>query len=166
MLWSLAFVTRTLRRTTGKFREAREYRPHRLRQGDPVSHDFWARLHPSLRVGYSLALTLFVTIWLLCTIFTIWAGSSLPLQPGLVVTLSTGSCSALRRSNFWLHLLINAIASGAYATSSYIMQRLAAPTRAEIDNAHEHQTQLKIGSLALTNFASLNKKKLIIFAIL
>ncbi|KPI41717.1 uncharacterized protein AB675_9089 [Cyphellophora attinorum] len=126
----------------------------------------WTRLHPSLQQGYKLCLSLVAAVWLLCLIFAIWAGATHPVGAGFVVTLRTGSCSAVSRSNFWIHLLINAVASAIYAVSSYVMQRLAAPTRIDIDNAHREASSLKIGSLAISNFSVLSKKKLATFALL
>ncbi|RYC56382.1 hypothetical protein CHU98_g9820 [Xylaria longipes] len=46
------------------------------------------------------------------------------------------------------------------------MQRLAAPAREDIDRAHDAEKPMKIGSLALANFAVLSKKRLGVFFLL
>ena len=150
-----------------QYRALRDSRRRRV-QDDAVPWDWslWSRLHPSLQQGYKLCLGLVAAVWLLCLIFAIWVGVGHTVGEGFVVALQTGDCSTVSRSNFWIHLLINAVASSIYAVSSYVMQRLAAPTRLDVDNAHRDAAKLKIGSLALTNFSLLSKKKLIVFSLL
>lgn len=150
-----------------KYSRLRDYR-HRRIQDEPITWNIglWTRLHPSLRSGYKWCLTLVGSVWLLCLVFTIWTVANHESGDGLVFTLQTGSRSAVRRSNLWVHLLINTVASSVYAVSSYVMQKLAAPTRADIDNAHREGASVKVGSLAVTNFALLSKKKFAVFALL
>jgi len=56
--------------------------------------------------------------------------------------------------------------ASVYSISSYVMQRLAALTRADIDNAHREGASVNVGSLAVTNFALLSEKKFAVFALL
>ncbi|KAI1338532.1 hypothetical protein F5Y15DRAFT_120594 [Xylariaceae sp. FL0016] len=144
-----------------------DYRHRRIRD-ESVSWDLniWKRLHPSLQQGFKYCLIVVSSAWTLCLIFTIWVATGHKAEPGLVFTLQTGSCKAAESVNFWVHLLINSLASALYAVSSFIMQRLAAPTRQDIDRAHQARSSMKIGSLAITNFALLSKKRLAVFGVL
>lgn len=161
--WSMEAV----KQPAAEFRKLRDYRHHRIRDAHHrPSSNLWQRLHPTLRSGYKLALTVFGSAWLLCFIFTVWAGTTRKIEQGLVVTLTTGGCAAIRAKNFWIHLLINIIASGVYATSSYVLQRIVAPTRAEVDNIHKQGGSLSIGSLSVSNAFVLSRKKLITFSVL
>ncbi|KAH6889430.1 hypothetical protein B0T10DRAFT_404784 [Thelonectria olida] len=65
--------------------------------------------------------------------------------------LFEGSCSTSRRLNTLLHLLINILSSILLAASSYGMQCLSAPTRAEVDKAHRAQKWMDIGILSVRN---------------
>ncbi|KAI1363998.1 hypothetical protein F5Y08DRAFT_353847 [Xylaria arbuscula] len=152
-----------------KYRRLRDYRHHRINDA-PVtwSSSAWKRLHPSLQQGYKYCLGIVASIWVLVLVFSIWVGTVHKAQAGLVFTLQTGSCSAAESINFWVHLVVNGIASTLYAISSFVMQRLAAPSREDIDRGH-NQTPLlttKIGSLAIGNFIVLSKKRLVVFFLL
>ncbi|KAI0898564.1 hypothetical protein F4806DRAFT_494224 [Annulohypoxylon nitens] len=126
----------------------------------------WSRLHPSLQQGYKYCFVIVTTVWILCVVFSVWVGVSHQASPGLVYTLQTGSCATIRDTNFWIHLLINILASALYAISLYVMQRLAAPTREDVDKVHSAQGVLKIGSLAIRNLALLRRKRCLVFTLL
>ncbi|KAJ9642762.1 hypothetical protein H2204_002410 [Knufia peltigerae] len=126
----------------------------------------WAQIHPSLKTGYTFCLYNVASILVVTLIVAIWAGASHRTGDGLVVTLFNGDCSTASEANFWVHLLINVLASSLFATSSYMMQRLAAPTREDLDRAHRINKTLNVGTLSLTNFALLSKQRLAVFALL
>lgn len=56
-----------------------------------------------------------------------------------------GDCSTVKRLDQWLHLLINLLGTGMLSASNYCMQLQAAPTRENVDKAHEIGKWLDIG---------------------
>jgi hypothetical protein len=74
-------------------------------------------------------------------------------HPNGVGTIYQGSCTTAKQLDRWLHLLINLLGTGMLMASNYCMQLQAAPTRANIDKAHENGTWLDIGVPSLRNFA-------------
>ncbi|KAI0172715.1 hypothetical protein GGR52DRAFT_419276 [Hypoxylon sp. FL1284] len=151
-------------------REYHRFQDHRERRTRDEhftwSLDLWKRLHPSLQQGYKYCLILVVSVWLLCLVYAIWIGATHKAEPGLVYTLQTGNCGAARSLNFWIHLVINIQASSLYAVSSFVMQRIVAPAREDVDKAHHARQQLKIGSLAIMNLSLLGNKRVSVFALL
>ncbi|KAI2468929.1 hypothetical protein F4781DRAFT_422344 [Annulohypoxylon bovei var. microspora] len=150
-----------------KYHKFQDHRNRRSQDG-PLSWDLglWSRLHPSLQQGYKYCFAVVASVWILCFAFTIWVSVSYKASEGLVYTPQTGNCTAVRETNFWIHLLINILASALYTISSYIMQRLAAPTREDINKAHHAREGLRIGSLAIRNLALLGRKRRLVFALL
>ncbi|KAK8077002.1 hypothetical protein PG996_003172, partial [Apiospora saccharicola] len=70
-----------------------------------------------------------------------------------------GSCDYSRNLNIGLHLLLNLISSAVLASSNYFMQIINAPSRHEIDRAHQILTSLEIGIPSLKNLSYLSKSK-------
>lgn len=79
-----------------------------------------------------------------------------------VGTLYKGDCGKVKTLNQWMHLLINLLSTGMLSASNYCMQLQVAPTRADVDRAHQarahevsraHQegTWLDIGVPSLRN---------------
>lgn len=54
-----------------------------------------------------------------------------------VGTIYEGDCNKVKTLDQWLHLLINFLGTGMLSASNYCMQLQAAPTRQDIDRAHE-----------------------------
>ncbi|KAJ2989478.1 hypothetical protein NUW58_g3445 [Xylaria curta] len=150
-----------------QYRKFKDYRHQRINDA-PLTWNLssWERLHPSLRQGYKFCLGIVASIWVLVLAFIIWAGVVHEAQAGLILTLKTGSCAAAQDINFWVHLVVNGLASILYAVSSFVMQRIAAPSREDIDRAHGAEKPMKIGSLAFANFAVLSGKRLGVFFLL
>ncbi|TGJ84996.1 hypothetical protein E0Z10_g3767 [Xylaria hypoxylon] len=150
-----------------EYRKFQDYRHRRIKDA-PLTWNLsaWKRLHPSLRQGYKYCIGIVASIWVLVLVFAIWVGTAHEAQAGLVFTLQTGSCAAAQNINFWVHLVVNGLASTLYAVSSFVMQRLAAPAREDIDRAHGAERSMKIGSLTLFNFVVLSKKRLGVFFLL
>lgn len=59
--------------------------------------------------------------------------------------LYKGDCDTVRKLNLWLHLLISVLSTLMLSASNFCMQVQSAPTRADIDNAHQKGTWLDIG---------------------
>jgi hypothetical protein len=54
-------------------------------------------------------------------------------------------CDKVKQLDQWIHLLINLLSTGMLSASNYCMQLQAAPTRADVDRAHEAKEWLDIG---------------------
>jgi hypothetical protein len=68
-----------------------------------------------------------------------------------VVILYEGDCARVGNLDKWLHLLINLLGTAMLSASNYCMQLRAAPTREDIDRAHEVNRSLDIGIPSLRN---------------
>ncbi|MBA7489604.1 hypothetical protein ES702_00138 [subsurface metagenome] len=65
--------------------------------------------------------------------------------------LYTGDCQVVARWNTALHLLINVLGTALLAASSFTMQCLSSPTRAEADEAHRKEISLHVGLSSWSN---------------
>jgi hypothetical protein len=150
-----------------QYNKFQEYR-HRRIKDESVPQQIARRSHGDVPLprGFVFCLSLVATVLLIAVVFIIWAGAVHPIHDGLVVALHEGSCSTAREANFWIHLLINALATVTYAASSYTMQRLTAPTRQDLDAAHKDGDFFRIGSIAIWNLALLSRTKYVIFFLL
>ncbi|KAH7413683.1 hypothetical protein DE146DRAFT_638333 [Phaeosphaeria sp. MPI-PUGE-AT-0046c] len=68
-----------------------------------------------------------------------------------IATAFTGNCEVAARQLTVAHLFINLFSSLLLGASNYCMQRLAAPTRGEIDAAHAQKRVLDIGIPSVSN---------------
>ncbi|RAK99587.1 uncharacterized protein BO80DRAFT_384743 [Aspergillus ibericus CBS 121593] len=68
-------------------------------------------------------------------------------------TIYEGSCSRAKAWTTGLHLLINVLGTIILGASSYCMQCLTAPSRTEVDRAHEERVWLHIGVASPRNLA-------------
>ena len=141
---------------------------HSRQRSEKVQWNFttWFQLHPSLKLGYKLCIYSVLTIFVLNLIVTIWVAKTRHIGSGLTATLYVGHCATTQRANFWIHILIDPLAATLFAASSYTMQRLAAPTRRDVDSNHRQNRSLAVGSLAPSNFMLLGKLRLFAFTIL
>lgn len=62
-----------------------------------------------------------------------------------------GDCTTVANFNLWLHLLINLLSTGMLSASNFCMQLQAAPTRDDIDRAHEQGRFVDIAVPSLRN---------------
>lgn len=86
---------------------------------------------------------------------TIFAVKSYGSRNG-VGLIYEGDCSTVKRLDQWLHLLINLLGTGMLSASNYCMQLQAAPTRENVNAAHEKQKWLDIGIPSLRNLKYLS----------
>ncbi|KUJ12413.1 uncharacterized protein LY89DRAFT_722040 [Mollisia scopiformis] len=115
-------------------------------------HESW-RIWMSKRSQALLLHTITVAVILIANFaLTVFALSHYTHFNG-VGTIFQGSCTTAKQLDRWLHLLINLLGTGMLMASNYCMQLQAAPTRANIDRAHENDTWLDIGVPSLRNFA-------------
>ena len=85
---------------------------------------------------------------------------------GILGTIYRGDCSRSHRLNSNLHIIINVLSTTLLAASNLCMQLLAAPTRREIDKAHEHYVWLDIGVPSLRNLKHISKKRRVVILLL
>ena len=143
-----------------------DYRYRRVRRQQESEPKVPRGVHLAIRKPFYACIALVSSIFFINVCVAIWAGAAHKIEDGLVVTLYKGECSTTNAANFGVHLVINIFASALFAASTYVMQRLGAPTRRDLDAAHSEGDSLMIGSLAVTNFAILSRKRLIAFLLL
>ncbi|KAL2371552.1 hypothetical protein RJZ57_004000 [Blastomyces gilchristii] len=77
-----------------------------------------------------------------------------------------GKCSVSRNWVTGLHFFINCLCAVTLATSSYCMQCLASPSRADTDRAHNQGRWLEIGTASIGNFRFVGYKRLGLWLVL
>lgn len=88
-----------------------------------------------------------------------------PNEEGLGVILGHG-CGRVRSIDSRFHYAINVIATVLVGASNYNMQCLTAPTRKEIDKAHEQRKWLDIGIHSMRNLSHIRRPKAIFWLVL
>lgn len=96
---------------------------------------------------------------------TIYANFKYPSTEA-VGLLYKGNCDNVRKLNLWLHLLISALSTLMLSASNFCMQIQSAPTRADIDAAHEKGTWMDIGLHSPRNFIYIQGWKRVSWVIL
>ncbi|OJD27458.1 hypothetical protein ACJ73_01148 [Blastomyces percursus] len=77
-----------------------------------------------------------------------------------------GKCSISKNWVTGLHFLINCLCAVTLATSSYCMQCLASPSRADTDRAHNQGRWLEIGTASISNFRFVGYRRLGLWLVL
>lgn len=96
---------------------------------------------------------------------TVFAASQFNTQRG-VGLIYQGDCATVGKLNLWLHLLINLLSTGMLSASNYCMQLQAAPTRANVNDAHTAGKWLDIGVPSLRNLLHINGWRKVSWALL
>jgi hypothetical protein len=73
--------------------------------------------------------------------------------------LYQGSCSQVKQLDTGVHLLINLLSTLLLGACNYAMQCLSAPTRQEVDDAHEKRIWLDIGVLSFRNLTRIDSRR-------
>lgn len=73
--------------------------------------------------------------------------------------LYQGNCDMVKHLDTGVHLIINVLSTLLLGACNYAMQVLSAPTRQEIDKAHEKRVWLDIGVLSLRNLKRIDSKR-------
>ena len=81
-------------------------------------------------------------------------------------TIYVGNCDVAQRLDLWLHLAINILSALLLGSSNYCMQFLVAPSREEIDKAHQQQKWLDIGVPSVRNLKYISKRRVIAWVVL
>ncbi|KAF7628540.1 hypothetical protein COH20_008273 [Aspergillus flavus] len=90
--------------------------------------------------------------------FALWAVQHRHVQNGQGV-LYAGDCKKVRNAGIGFHLMINILRTALLGASNYCMQVLGAPTRTEVDTAHQNGQWLNIGVLSVRNLSEIAKKR-------
>lgn len=104
-------------------------------------------------------------VFLLNLIATIWGSTTTNKGKGIILQ---GDCVYVKRLNSALHALINILSTILLSGSNYSMQTLSAPTRNEIDNAHNSTpaTWLDIGVPGVRNLKYISRQRKILWFLL
>jgi len=86
-------------------------------------------------------------------------------RDGMAV-LQRGSAPKISHLTTVYHIIINTLSTGLLTSSSYCMQLLCSPTRADIDRAHSKRQWLDIGILSWRNLKSISSRKATLWIIL
>jgi hypothetical protein len=73
--------------------------------------------------------------------------------------LFVGSSKKAKRLSIWLHLAINILATILFIARNSMQQVLTAPTRQEIDRAHNRRQLLDIGVWPFHNLKAISRKR-------
>lgn len=76
-----------------------------------------------------------------------------------VGTLYTGNCDTIKQWDTGLHSVINLLSTAVLGASSFTMQCLSSPTRAEVDAAHSKRRTLDIGLPSFKNLFHVKRWK-------
>ncbi|KAF5366495.1 hypothetical protein D9757_012166 [Collybiopsis confluens] len=104
----------------------------------------------------SFVLLINITILILSAIYT----------GGVIGVAFEGNCDTVERYSIGIHLIINVLSTALLGASNYTMQILCAPTRADIDRAHEKGIWLDIGLQSFRNLRYTSRQKQMLWAAL
>jgi len=117
------------------------------------------------RKGVVAAAVTASTVLLINFCITIWASTRQGTSDGIGV-LYDGLCTDSRFLNSGLHVIINALSTLLLGASSYTMQCLSSPTRAEVDRAHRKGEWLDIGVPSMRNLTKIGKRRRLLWWLL
>ncbi|RPB01871.1 hypothetical protein L873DRAFT_1827131 [Choiromyces venosus 120613-1] len=105
----------------------------------------------SILKGLVAAVLIAATAFLFTPGVTIYCIVVYPPENAGLGTLYLGDCDDMKKISFWAHVAINFVSSILLSGSHYTQQVLSAPTRKEIDAAHETKDWLDIGIPSFRN---------------
>ena len=112
-------------------------------------------LGASILAGFSLLVNIVAAAWL----------KSHKQGSGLV-EVYRGSCEVVADIDLWSHLAINVLSTLLLGGSNYCMQCLCAPTRVDVDRAHQRWRFVDIGVQSVRNLRSIPRGKTSLWCIL
>jgi hypothetical protein len=83
-----------------------------------------------------------------------------------ILNLYTGSCDVVKQTDTIVHVIINILSTLLLGASNGCLQLLVAPTRAEIDSAHEKQIWLDIGVPSFRNLRYISRMRVCLWSLL
>ncbi|PLB44451.1 hypothetical protein P170DRAFT_417088 [Aspergillus steynii IBT 23096] len=135
--------------------------PKKLRHENYEAGREWTRgtLLWTYGVGAILVLNIIVTV--------IASTIGEPSESGFMATsIYRGSCSVSSHWTTGIHAFINILSTLLLAGSNYTMQCLAAPSRADIDSAHQRRRWLDIGVFNIRNLSVMSKRQRVLWGLL
>jgi hypothetical protein len=131
------------------------------------------RLPDMIRTHLPIGWKFGVTGWVAVVIMTLFINIGLSVFVAFyhgfdkgIGTLLQGECSKITAYNIGAHLTINVLSTLLLSGSNYCMQCLSAPTRREINNAHERGLTLDIGIPSSYNLGVLDPWKFLMWMLL
>lgn len=83
-----------------------------------------------------------------------------------IATIYSGDCNVVDNMTTFMHVVINVLSSMLLSASSYTMQVVCAPTRAEVDRAHAKGDWLDIGVLSIRNIRGrISRQRTIVWSV-
>lgn len=146
-----------------------------LEDPDPLKRTFlnsqelegWIAYYRYRLSGWKFGIAHFATwavvVFLINCAALVWGWSQYGDHGGV---LRQGDCGQIKDLNRGLHVLINVLSTVLLSGSSYCMQCLSAPTRAEIDKAHAAGTWLDVGILSFRNLRHVRRRRLCLWVLL
>lgn len=142
-----SFESKTFRNSLSQTK--RHHKPH-------LGREKW-------RFGASIAALVATLTALINLSIGAWATSLMgvnnPFSSGILVEIFHGDCKRASTMNTWAHLAINIISTGLLAGSNYCMQCLVAPSRGDIDRAHQKFKWLDIGLPSVRNLRYISTRR-------
>lgn len=117
------------------------------------------------KMGAICSCSIAFAILLVNTSVFLWATSNHKVVNGSG-TLFQGNCAEAKRTNTFVQVGINVLATLLLGASNYCMQCLSAPTREEVDSAHAKKEFLHIGVPSFTNLKKINRPRMIVWVLL
>jgi hypothetical protein len=125
----------------------------------------WRSRFSGWRGGFVACIAIAMFVLLLNLILAIVVATRWKPELG-IATAYAGDCEVASRWTTAIHLLINLLSSLLLGASNYCMQRLVAPTRQEIDNAHARKRWLDIGMPSIRNLLYISKSRIALWVLL
>lgn len=83
-----------------------------------------------------------------------------------IAPIRKGSCQKVERIALVIHAVINVVSTLLLGASNYCMQCLSAPTREDVNKAHQGGSWLDIGVISLKNLRFIRPIKLVFWSLL
>ncbi|KIW00772.1 uncharacterized protein PV09_07752 [Verruconis gallopava] len=80
--------------------------------------------------------------------------------------IQRGDCNEVKKTNTWLHLLINILSTLLLTGSNAFMSTYSCPSRKEVDRAHARKKWLHVGMLSFRNLTRIAKRKSLVVILL
>lgn len=124
----------------------------------------WLKRFSGWRGGFVASITISALVLLLNVVLA--AAATQWRKINGIANIWEGDCTLTTRWMVAIHLIINLLSSMLLGASNYCMQRLVAPTRKEVDKAHNQKKWLDIGVPGVANLTSISKSRLVSWILL
>ena len=136
----------------------------------PEHHRLHQTFYQAQLGGLRRTLRFFLAVAVIVLIINIsWLGYASTHYGGLregYGSIQKGECGAAKRTNTWLHLLINVLSTLLLTGSNAFMSTYCCPSRKEVDVAHARRKWLHVGMLSFRNLGGIAKRKALVVILL